>query len=203
MAEHTKCSCHPWISCSWWLGSYFCVLWCQWFFAVVVRLGITLPWDFFVFAEWKLGGLFLLESLLSSVCRFLFSCTKDSKRIDPGACYSVDLWYIHAVYLVALGLLPGSIWLPSCCEKIHVQVFQLSRHVFLSVMQNCLLDAEAFQPVHLFWGTLELRSLFLWAADLQGCCEPRWKKTHCVRTGKWGFIKTLLTSNGAAVCWLL
>lgn len=51
----------------------------------------------------------LLESLLSSVCKFPFPCTKDSKRMDPGACYSVDLWFIRAVYLVALTLLPGSI----------------------------------------------------------------------------------------------
>lgn len=29
--------------------------------------------------------------------------------MDAGACYSVDLWFIHTLYLVALGLLPGSI----------------------------------------------------------------------------------------------
>lgn len=83
-------------------------LWCQWFFAIAVKLGITLLWDFVVSAERKLGAV-MLESLLSSVCRFLFPSTKDSKRMDPGACYSVDFWFIHTIYLVALGLLPGSI----------------------------------------------------------------------------------------------
>lgn len=64
-------------------------LWCQWFFVVAVKLGITLLWDFVVSTERKLGAV-MLESLLSSVCRFPFPSTEGSKHMDPRACYSVD-----------------------------------------------------------------------------------------------------------------
>lgn len=49
--------------------------------------------------------------------------------MDPGACDSVDLWFIHAVYLVALGLLHWEylaailLWVSLCSDFSAFQAF--------------------------------------------------------------------------------
>lgn len=67
--------------------------------------------------------------------------------MDPGACESIGLWFIHAVYLVALELLPWEYL--AVVSEFMFRFFSFPGIFFASVVQNCLLNAEMLQPVYL------------------------------------------------------
>lgn len=69
--------------------------------------------------------------------------------MDPGACHSVGLWFIHALYLVTLGLLPWDylaailLWVSSCSGFSAFQAFFCLYYAELPV------KCKVFQPVYL------------------------------------------------------